>query len=139
MLYTDDVAVDRTDDFVIFNGDIMEEPISARNTLQNARRRVSARFDDFVLIPEISAAIETFLQRYITDITLSDIEQNIRYALNGSSLFENKDMDIYFNTSNQDKLGVVIKFNIPGISSSVSDEELTFSTFVDIQNQRSFV
>lgn len=138
MLFTDDFAVDKTDDFMIMDGDILSPSSGMRSTLENAKRRVSARSDDFVFTPAICAGIETFLQSYVTDISLSEIEQSMRYALTNTYLFNNKDINIFFDKTNQGKLGVIIKFNIPNASASIDEDDLTFSTYIDVQNQRSF-
>lgn len=128
---TIDVAVNSADDFIVSSGDIVIETDTYKNMFLNSERRLSSRVTDNLLIPEISAGIESYLQGKLNEYLLSDIETNIRTTLSQYDLLLRSEYDVLFNVED-DKLGIMLKFNLPDSTSN------TLSIFIDRLNQKSF-
>jgi hypothetical protein len=131
-----DLKVNFCDDIVLDGNDIVVEIDASVSAIRNAQRRVSARSTDFQIRSEIAAGIESFMQNRIDTFLLSDLENTISLCLTQYGLFNKDEFKVLFDTTNEDKLGVIISFD-PIIDQLGSDA--TFSVYIDKQNQRSYV
>ena len=136
MLTITDVEVDNADD-IILGDDIEIEWNGGLSTMRCAERRVSARYDDFIL-DDISAGLERFLLQKDQTYTKNNIEAAIRECLEKDALLFSGDYDVFIMDAAEDKkLPIIIRFRIPNIPDSLIDR-LTFKVLVNIENQRSY-
>ena len=136
MLAITDVEVDNADD-IILTDDLEIEWNAAVSTIRCAERRVSARYDDFML-DDISAGIERFILQSDRQITKDNVESAIRQCLEKDSLLFSSDYDVFILDATSDrKLPIIIRFRVPGVDDSIL-EKLTFRVLVNIENQRSY-
>jgi hypothetical protein len=133
-----DLKVNGCDDLLLIGDDLSLESDLYVSAFRCAERRCQSRFDDFVMAPEISAGIETLIQQYINEYTLSEIEQKISSSLQYHQLFSNTEFKIYIDQDaiDKNKLKVLIAFNQQNLSGA--DRDYTFSVVVNIENQRAF-
>lgn len=131
-----DLKVNFCDDIIIDGNDVVSEADTGVSAVRNAQRRVSARSTDFQIRSEIAAGIESFMQGRIDTFLLSDLENTISLCLTQYGLFSKGEFKVLFDTTNEDKLGVIISFN-KSIDPYNSDS--SFSVYIDKQNQRSYV
>jgi hypothetical protein len=136
MITDGDFKVDYADDIIIDSNDAVFELDNFTSAMRNAQRRISAGQSDFKLRPEIAAGIESFLQRQINILTLSDIELTIKSCMVNDGLFSGDEFAIKFDTSDTTKLGVLISLKKNG--TVPLDSSTTFSVYVDKQNMRSY-
>lgn len=131
MLYSTDFKTNNADDIIIHD-DILIESNSVISVLNNAERRIVARYDDFVLDP-ISAGIERYLLKK-TKFTHSDIKYTIRSVLEVNELLVDNDFDVIVNEDsiNSNILQIYLKLN-----KSISSQT-PFRITINLQNQRSF-
>lgn len=123
---------DSADDIII-NGDITIEPGTIVSTIKIAERRISARYDDF-LINNIGAGLERHILKRIDAATKYNIEDDIRRSLTSDMLMSFSEYKAYLLSETDDgSLPIVIKFTSPYFGS-----EYTFSTLINNQNQRSY-
>jgi hypothetical protein len=135
MISTEDLFVNASDDFIIAGEDILLESNPIIVTVNNAKRRLEAYGTDNRYIPEIAAGLESFMQKQINLFTLSNLELTIATTLTHYSLLNNREIEVSFDTSDEGRLGVLVRFMLPTI-----DENLTsFSIFINKQNQRSYI
>lgn len=136
MLFVTDLLVDNADDIVL-SGDIEDEPNYGINLVRCAERRVSARYDDF-LLDDISAGIERFILQKEVSSTISDIETAIRTCLSKNALFYSNEYDVYILEATKDgKLPIILKFRAQNFPAEYADR-LTFRVTINIENQRSY-
>jgi hypothetical protein len=138
MLSILDLKVDGSDDILISGDDFALESSIAISSFRCGERRCQARADDFIMTPEISAGIESVIQSYITDFTISEIEEKVRTSLQYHQLFSHTDFKVYINAdpNDQHKLKVLIAFNMRTLTGR--DSEYNFSIVVNTENQRAF-
>jgi hypothetical protein len=130
-----DVEVDDADD-IILTDDIEIEPDSIINIIRCAERRISARWDDFIL-DDVSAGIERFIQQIVTPVTKQNIESAIRECLSKDFLLFANDFDVYLLDIVDRKLPIIIKFNAPDVPDDIQGQ-LTFKVVINNENQRSY-
>lgn len=127
-----DFKTDNADD-IFLDGDIFIESDLGVNTVKNAERRISARYDDFVL-ENISAGIERFIGKKVNDMTRHIISSEIQRCLGSDGLLAGNEYQIVIpNLDNIHKIPIYIKFSTPYIT---GDD--TFKVVVNIEGQRSY-
>ncbi|MDY0198964.1 MAG: hypothetical protein RBR68_14260 [Tenuifilaceae bacterium] len=130
MIYSTDFKANNADDIIIHD-DILIEEDPRISILNNAERRISSRYDDFVL-DSISAGIERYLLKK-TQFTHSDIKYTIRNVLEVNELLIDNDFDIIID---EDKVNVNILHIYLKLNKSISTSP--FRITINLQNQRSF-
>jgi hypothetical protein len=127
-----DFQTDNADD-IFLDGDIFIEADLGTNTVKNAERRITARYDDFIL-SNISCGIERYIGKKITDMTKYIITEEIKRCLGSDGLLSGNEFDVVIPAiQNIRKLPVFLKFNSPFIQGSDS-----FKVIVNTENQRSY-
>ena len=130
MLYSTDLKANLADDLII-KDDILLEADPYKSAINNAERRISSRYDDFVL-DAISAGIERFLQKR-TEYTYTDIKYAIRSVLASDGLMSNGDFEIEIPETNTENLQIYLKIN-----HNIATTEKTFRIVINIKNQMSY-
>lgn len=134
MQFTYDFKTDSSDDLVL-NGDIGEEYDTGVNVVKNIERRISARYDDFILT-NIGAGIERFIGKKVDDLTRYVLTTEISRVINSDQLLTSSEYSIVIPQINDiRKIPIIIQFKSAYISSAETDG---FKVIVNIENQRSY-
>jgi fructose-1,6-bisphosphatase/sedoheptulose 1,7-bisphosphatase-like protein len=130
MLQITDFKTDDADDIII-GSDIEVERSYSLSTMKTAERRISGRYDDF-LLDDCAAGIERFIQGQGA-FSRTSVEYEIRKVLTLNNLFANQDYDIKMSSITNGKLFVGLRFKTNQIDTSD-----TFQIIVNLENQQSY-
>lgn len=130
MLTIYDIQTNDSDDIIIQDDIELEEDYFI-SLIKTAERRVSARYDDFVL-NKSGAGLERFLLKFNTDNTRESILYAIRLSLSENTLLSNSDYDILLPKIDSDTLPIYIKMI------GFPEDSATFKIIINIKNQRSY-
>lgn len=134
MQFTYDFKTDSSDDLIL-NGDLGEEYDVGVNVIKNIERRISARYDDFIL-SNIGAGIERFIGKKVDDLTRFVLTTEISRVIASDQLLTTSEYSIVIPQINDiRKIPIIIQFKSSYLSSAESDG---FKVVVNIENQRSY-
>lgn len=133
-----DLQVNKADDIIIQNEDILFESNYLVSVSHCCQRRLSAREDDFYYTPDISAALERYNQNTINSFLINSIETSINLSLTTDALLNNSDYKVYIQQQDQTKLQIYFAISIPGISENNVPDGFYFNVLVNQQTQRNY-
>ncbi len=131
MLTIVDFQVDESDD-IILDGDIFYEEDVTLNVVKTAERRISARYDDFIL-NNVGAGIERFLSQRINDFLELTVSDEIKNVLSAYNLLTPLEYEVLIPEHNSSKLPIFIRFISPLLGS-----DYNFRVIINQENQRSY-
>jgi len=132
MKITIDFKTDNADDLIL-SGDILQESDPGISTVKNAERRITARYDDF-LLDNIGCGVERYIQKQITETTKSILETEIKRSLSSFGLLLSSEYAVKFlDIPDSRTLPVLLKFTSPILRNADN-----FKVVVNLQDQRAY-